>query len=312
MYTCTKCDKSFIKKTNLVRHEKRKNPCKMSLLNATPTTNQSPYIFIENINKHVDDLLLFIQPLINKDVLQHINKTANDLNTLTDIVSNTCPYCSKEFFQKSNVIKHITTNKCTMKNNINIKIQNEIIIEKFTKIKKIIQEQYINGIKVNNIPINTPINIPVVSTPTHKKLISFETENIHLSKDDITKICTSGTYYPIVTVIVIHCNKNYPEYQNVLISNLRSNTGLMYINNKWIVKSQVDILNHVMNHTKKHVIRLLKDVVVDKSLQLKLETTKQEIVSTESKAHQQKEIKKYLYNASKMIIKNKRLNEKHS
>ena len=51
---------------------------------------------------------------------------------------------------------------------------------------------------------------------------------MHL-KEDILKLCTSGTHYPIVAAQLLHCNDRYPEYQNVLITNLRADTGKVKI-----------------------------------------------------------------------------------
>jgi hypothetical protein len=126
-----------------------------------------------------------------------------------------------------------------------------------------------------------------------------------LSNEDVIKICTSGTYYPIIAAEILHCNDKYPEYQNVLISNLRSTTGQVKVNDKWITRSQDDILNTMMNVDKKHISSLIKDLEVDKKLQIKLESTQDEIDTNEPKEHHKHKIKQRLYDASTMIKKNK-------
>ena len=50
----------------------------------------------------------------------------------------------------------------------------------------------------------------------------------------------------------------------------------------------------------------MKDLEVDKKLQIKLESTKDEVNTAFSKEHQIPKIKESLYNASKMITKNKK------
>ena len=157
-----------------------------------------------------------------------------------------------------------------------------------------------NNNTINNITNNITNNIQVNIYSAGKEDLS------RLSQEDILKICTSGTYYPIVAAEIIHCNKKYPEFQNFLISNLRSNTGLVFLNDTWISKDQDEILTNIMQIDKKHVTNLIKDLKVDNKLQVKLESTKQEIEDNENKEHQKPKIKSNLYNASKMIQKNKK------
>jgi hypothetical protein len=126
-----------------------------------------------------------------------------------------------------------------------------------------------------------------------------------LAKEDVVKICTSGTYYPIVAAQILHCNEKYPEFQNFLIPNLRSNTGLVKINDNWVSKSHDEIFRTLLKVDKSHVSNLMKDLEVDQKLQVKLESTQDEIDTGESKEHQIAKIKESLYNASRMVKRNK-------
>ena len=78
------------------------------------------------------------------------------------------------------------------------------------------------------------------------------------------------------------------------------------MDDKWITKTHDELLNNIMNVDKKHITTLIKDLEVDNKLQIKLESTKDEIVTNESKEHHKDKIKQKLYDASKMIIKNKK------
>jgi Skp family chaperone for outer membrane proteins len=60
-----------------------------------------------------------------------------------------------------------------------------------------------------------------------------------------------------------------------------------------------------MNIDKKHISSLIKDLEVDKKLQVKLESTQDEIDTNQVKEHQKSKIKQRLYDASKMIKENK-------
>ena len=100
------------------------------------------------------------------------------------------------------------------------------------------------------------------------------------------------------------------EFQNVLISNLRATTGLIKINDKWVTKSQDELLNNMMNVDKKHISTLIKDLEVEKKHQVKLESTQDEIDTNECKEHHKDRIKNILHDASNMIKKHKKRSEK--
>jgi hypothetical protein len=232
---------------------------------------------------------------------KNIVKISENITKNEENINNQCLSCNKIFSTKYNLNKHIKGH-CKVNKNLNNLVYNKNILDKLKEL--LVEHNQNNNITNNNITNNITNNIQV-------NIFSAGNEDIsRLTKEDILKICTSGTYYPIVAAELIHCNKNYPEFQNFLISNLRSNTGLVFINNNWVSKSQDEILTNIMQIDKKHVSNLIKDLQVDDKLQVKLESTKEEIVNNECKEHQKPKIKSRLYNASKMIIKNKKSTEK--
>jgi len=290
MYTCERCLKIFNHKTHYTLHLKRKIPCKLN--------EKSKINPINPINPETNNLDT-INPETNKiNINTIIDSLTDNLNKLNDNVivdNNTCPKCFKKFFQKSNVTKHIQNKSCKLKN---IKNESQLILE---KLKELLMNQSninITNNTINNNTTNNNVNINIFSAG--KEDLS------RLTQEEIIKICTSGTYYPLVAAEIIHCNKNYPEFQNFLISNLRSTTGLVLINDSWISKPQEEILSNILQVDKKHVSTLIKDLKVDDKLQIKLESTKDEIDNNESKEHLKPKIKSKLYNASKMINQNKK------
>ena len=281
IYTCEKCSKIFNKKYNYTVHLQRKKSC-IDINEEPPITSTN----IDNtVNPNNPEISNFLKILENKPK------------------DNTCPHCNKKFYQKGNVIKHIEKKSCSqLKNKKDISNQ-----EMMDKIKELFNTQLNNvNITNNNITNNITNNIQVNIFSAGKEDLS------RLSQEEILKICTSGTYYPIVAAEIIHCNEKYPEFQNFLISNLRSNTGLVFINDKWVSKTQDEILSNILTVDKKHVSNLIKDLKVDDKLQIKLESTKDEIKTNESKEHQKPKIKSKLYTASKMVMKNKKTTDKTS
>ena len=288
-YICNKCNKSFTKKYNYTVHINRKNACDdFSIINNEDYKNDENDENDENGENNENDES-------NENILK------ND-----DIIDNTCPYCHKKFFQKSNVKIHINNKSCrAIKEKQKKKMSDQEMIDKM----KEMMENHFRNHTTNNITNNntTTTTNNINNTNIQVNIYSAGKEDLsRLSQEDILKICTSGTYYPIVAAQVIHCNKNYPEFQNFLISNLRSSTGLVYANDTWVSKSQDEILTNLMRIDKKHVSNLIKDIKVDDKLKVKLESTKDEIDTNEIKEHQKPKIKETLYNASKMIGKNKK------
>ena len=291
MFDCPKCKKEFKRKAHLDQH----------LLKIKPCVNDDNLQILE-IHPKIDDL----HPN-NNELSSQVSTLINTINNIdnknTEITSNECPYCNKVFFQKFNVKKHIDNNSCKTKkiNDKNDRMMLTKLKEMFTgKDTPVTNITNITNITNNNITNNIQVNI-----------FSAGKEDLsRLTQEEILKICTSGTYYPIVAAEIIHCNEKYPEFQNFLISNLRSNTGLVFINDNWVSKTQDEILSNIMQIDKKHVSNLIKDLKVDDNLQVKLESTKEEIINSENKEHQKPNIKSRLYNAAKMVKRNKKTLEK--
>ena len=271
IYKCEKCNKEFIKKSAYASHIMRIYPC------------------------------------------------------IKNIIINECFYCNKIFSLKHNLTAHIKI--CKQKPIIDNVTRSQLeelqkmLFEQQKKIeeqqKKFDEQQKDNEElkkKVDELSHSTETNNNITLNENSHNNTTNNVINIYsagkedlslLSKEDILKLCTSGTYYPIIAAEILHCNEKYPEFQNVLISNLRAATGQVKINDKWITKSQDDILNTMMNVDKSHISTLIKDLDIDKKLKIKLESTQDEIDTNEPKEHQKSRIKQKLYDASPMVRKNK-------
>ena len=224
-------------------------------------------------------------------------------------IDNQCSYCDKKYTTKFNLNKHF--NNCAKKliadeNKQQIEELKKMLLTQQKKIEELSEHK-----DTKNIINNTNSNNNNTTTNNIINIFSAGKEDLsRLSREEIIKICTSGTYYPLVAAEIIHCNEKYPEFQNFLISNLRSDTGQVLVNDKWVTKPNDEILSNLMHVDKKHVSTLMKDLEVEDKLKVKLESTKDEIDTNENKEHMKKKIKNKLYNASKMITKNKKKEEK--
>lgn len=226
-------------------------------------------------------------------------------------IGTQCAYCDKTYSTKYNLNVHLKS--CTKKidsdyNKQQIEELKKMLLTQQKKIEEL-EHKDTNKNVINNT--NTNSNNNNTTTNNIINIFSAGKEDLsRLSKEEIIKICTSGTYYPLVAAEIIHCNEKYPEFQNFLISNLRSDTGQVLVNDKWVTKPNDEILSNLMHVDKKHVSNLMKDLEVEDKLKVKLESTKDEIDTNENKEHMKKKIKNKLYNASKMITKNKKKLEK--
>jgi hypothetical protein len=272
IYQCDRCKKQFDRKSTYTNHLSRRNPCKLNdnTDNVCIYCNKK-YLNISNLKKHYK---ICKEKLIEDDNLVQIEELKQELEEQVEQLKIMFQKKFEEQEKKIEELSHVTETN----NNITVT-----------------ENSHNNNTTTNNI-----INIYNAG----KEDLS------RLSKEDTIKICTSGTYYPIVAAEIIHCNKNYPEFQNFLISNLRSNTGLVKINDNWESRSHDEIFRTLLKVDKNHVSTLMKDLEVDKKLQVKLDSTQDEIDTGESKEHQIPKIKEKLYNASKMITKNKKKEEK--
>jgi len=261
----------------------------------------------------------------------------------------TCEKCNKEFFKKSSYDSHLERIKSCVNNtkihyecincnktystkyNLKVHICKKLLEDdkqqQINELKKLLFEhqkklEELSKDKEKETNQNITVNDNSNNTNTNNNIVNNTTNNINiysvgkedlsrLSQEEILKICTSGTYYPLLAAEIIHCNEKYPEFQNILISNLRAANGLIKINDKWVSQPQDDILRTMLSIDKNNVSNLIKDIKVDEKLQIKLESTKDEIDTNESKEHMKTKIKNKLYSASKMIMKNKKNNEKN-
>jgi hypothetical protein len=279
VFHCSKCTKIFARKLHFDNHINRKTPCVKVVIYSDNEINQ---------NKETD-----LSPELN----QIINDTSKTIYS--------CKYCNKGYSRQDSLSRHIKQNSCKVKKEINDVYMVEIeslknkLMEQTTKLNEI-NENRTNIIQNSNNTINNVTNVT-----NQINIVSIGKEDMSkLTQEELLKIATSGVFYPIVAAEIIHCNERLPDFQNILISNLRSNKGHIYSIGNWITKNQDDIIRYLMDIDKIHVTNIINDVKVDdEKIKDKIEYTKDEL--KEDKSHHAGKIKDKLYSASKMISKNK-------
>lgn len=277
LFHCTKCTKIFNRKLHFDNHINRKTSCvKPIVYSETPDAPET------NLTTELNE------------IIENTSKKAHS-----------CKYCNKSYSRQDSLLRHIKQNSCKVKKEINDVYMVEI---EALKTKMMEQAKKLSEMNDNrpNIIQNSNNIINNVNVTNQFNIVSIGNEDISkLTQEELLKIATSGVFYPIVAADIIHCNERLPNFQNILISNLRSNTGHIYSLGNWITKNQDDIIRHLMDIDKKHVTNIINDIKVDdEKIKHKIEYTKDEL--KEDKSHHVGKIKNKLYSASKMIGKNKK------
>ena len=168
-----------------------------------------------------------------------------------------CDICGLDCKKKSHFERH-KARKFPCKKSVsvlevlqeNIKIKDE-----FEKIKKendiLKNEKKITNI--NNINNTTIINENTINITNNFNVIKLTDHgNEDYNKIDIKNILKKNHLLPdlnyISTVIYnIHCNDNFPEYQNIYIPSLSRDKASIYYNGKWINVDKDNTLDKLFN-----------------------------------------------------------------
>jgi hypothetical protein len=236
-YICIICNKNLKQKSNYEFHINRKKPCK----------------FIDNIittNNIIDNIITQENAQITQENAQITQENAQNINNLN------CTFCNKNFARKDILTRHV--NNYCKKNKIMIKLnkleeKNEKLEEKINILEQeneLLKKQLIlspkrnssiqnqtNNIIENNIIENNNI------THTNNIIINFGDEDMRkLTEDEILKTLKSLSNCFQNFVKIVHLNNRLPEYNNILINNMRSNYGYIITDNKLITKNQNQII----------------------------------------------------------------------
>lgn len=174
-------------------------------------------------------------------------KKASTINTDEKI----CEYCNKEFSRTTNLRRHLLA--CKFKE---MKQQNNLLVEELIKQKnqnKILKDK--NGTTINNTTNNIYNTINNNTTIINNNNINCYLVN-HGSEDygdvDLKNIF-DGESILLKFIEELHCNKNKPEYHNILITDNSRNIVQVYENNKWNVDNKNNVIHSIIGRTIKQL-----------------------------------------------------------
>ena len=205
-HECDKCGRVFKYKSKLLEHKNRKKPCKPPQ-NVPPTPQNVP----PNDNKSC--------AICGKEFTRASNKKRHEL-ICKGHDSKTCKYCEKSFASHKGRWKHENDrpNSC-------YKIEN-------IKLKANMAEQSNNNTVNNNINItlNTVNNNTNINTIN---MIPYDQEKYEcINEENFAQICDA---VPDINKILRSLTETgHNNNRNAKITNLRSNTALIYNGSKYI------------------------------------------------------------------------------
>ena len=232
-YTCNKCGKVFNKKFNYDKHNEKKKDCTNNCSQMLTNTLKCSQIGIDNNSQ----LQINLQ----------------------------CTYCNKLFSKKSNLTRHINlycknlpiqqthTNEQIKQMSEMIKDRDkkiDLLMEKNDKLQQMIMdlikmetEKKASKSKINN-QNNGTINNVTNSNNTNTTNTVNNNITIQFGKEDLSQIDkrhflnlikSNSTGAKIITDLVkmIHFNEEYPQFQNVYMSDLNRGRVILFDGSKW-------------------------------------------------------------------------------
>ena len=319
LYECKRCGYKGRQKGHLVKHLNRKNIC-------LPIISD---ISIDEIKKiyNLNDSKIFQN---DSKIFQNDSKTSklyipndskifqNDSKIFQNIpkngIINRCPYCSKEYSNKGNLNKHLKSCKIKKKELEDITLQHEkeknelmetvekLIIE-CSEMKNIIECNKNMGSHNNSHNTNSH-NTTNNTTNNIININNYGDENTkYITSDYIINLLINKTFKAIPELIKLtHFNKDYPENQNIKLTNKKEPYVKILKDNKWELQDRKETITDLIDKQQMH----LTEESIDDKINIKCNLTEKNNINrcNELYNEENKEYMKRLYNESELIIIN--------
>jgi hypothetical protein len=254
-YQCHKCLKEFSQKSNFEYHMRRIRPC-----TKTNTNKKRPLNDVRNNSLR--------NPPISEEILQNPPISEENFKLVIDSNNFTCDHCKKNFSRKDNLKRHIDAKRCkiikthkytsidynTDKFNLlyneHLKTKEELkklinIITPLENFKKNAPSFSQSIINTNNTQNNITIN---------NIIVNHGLEDVDkLTSDENKQIINSNSEAIYNIVKQIHYNPRLPEYNNIYINNLRSNSIYVMVDGKFVVEDKKTIISDMISRMAQHI-----------------------------------------------------------
>jgi len=230
-HKCNICNKNYASKQSLWNHN---NKFHNNIISQKSAKNQS-----KNHPTSVKN-----QPIVIQSVL----------DTKHNILE--CKYCNKSYKHIQSRWKH--EQKCKVKSNNDeiMELKKELTneIKEVRELKEQLKE------KINNTQITSNINNSNNTTNTNTLNNKGTINNnyiIAFGKEEINNILTEKEKFRILnaryksleeSIKAIHFNKDRPEYQNIVITNMRDNLVHIFDGNKFVSQAKHGTINQLIDN----------------------------------------------------------------
>ena len=282
IYTCPKCDKVFCQKCHYDNHLRRKKPC-LNIFGDNDTSNiyennniillthnntQKPHNNTQKPQNNTQKPHNNTQkPIIQQNEIKIIDNDNINLNIST---KNKCEYCHCIFSRKDALTRHLK-NYCKEKKykekiiileEENLKLKNQLNQQnvqsvrksKISKTSKISKQNNLLDNTICNITNNTINNCQIIHNQLNNnqniniKIVSFGEEDISkLTDDEVLKILKSRNNAFINLIKMVHLNERLPEFNNILVNNLRSKYATYVDDNKLISCNKINLMLQIIS-----------------------------------------------------------------
>lgn len=235
-HLCVICDKNYSSRQSLHNHKKRMHPNeKVSL---TPKSTFSPHF------------TTIITPL-----------SEHNLKKLT------CIYCNKVFSRVDSLTRHKkTSKKCKLYQEDTDFISKEehqrILKDELGKIKQELTEQFMKIVS-NNHTQHITNNLNDNATQNNITIVSLGKEDVlgTLTQQDKLRILNERYKSVIELVKLLHCSGKYPQFNNSIISNLKSEFALTYNekDSKFVTTKKNELVSNIVSHRTANVEEMLDE-----------------------------------------------------
>jgi len=180
----------------------------------------------------------------------------NKMQTFNDINNNRiCKFCNNVFSHRNSRWKH--EQKCKVKSNDDqiMELKKELTneIKEVRKLKEQLKE------KINNTQITSNINNSNNTNTTNNTNKGTINNNyiIAFGKEEINNILTEKEKFKILNARyksleesnkAIHFNKDRPEYQNIVITNMRDNLVHIFDGKKFVSQAKHGTINQLIDN----------------------------------------------------------------